>query len=137
VVPEGFERTVAVLTPEGTAAEPVELDVWYAGTQEQRHRGLTGVTGLDGADGMLFVFDSAGDHRFYMWQTPLPLDIHFFDERTHLVASERMTPCLDGASSACPRYSAETDVRIALEVPAGSLDEQHLDGSWTISFEPP
>jgi uncharacterized membrane protein (UPF0127 family) len=137
IVPSGFERTTVVLTSRDATADPVELDVWYAGTQELRHRGLTGVTDLGGADGMLFAFESVADHRFYMWRTPMALDIHFFDDRAVFVGSERMTPCLDEASSGCARYSAGTDVLTAIEVPAGSLDQHHLNGSWTIGFEPP
>ena len=40
---------------------------------------------------MLFVFESEGRHRFYMWQTPMPLDIAFFAADGTLVGSAAMT----------------------------------------------
>ena len=66
----------------------VGLDVWFAGEPAQWHQGLQAVTDLGGADGMLFVFDSAAEHRFYMWQTPMPLDIYFFDAERHFVDAD-------------------------------------------------
>jgi len=138
VVPEGFDRTTARLRrPGASVADVVELDVWFAGEQDQRRHGLTEVTDLDGADGMLFAFDAPAEYRFYMWQTPLPLDIYFFAEDGHVVASESMEPCLGGSSARCARYSPGVPFLLALEVPAGSLDSLAIDETWTISFDAP
>jgi uncharacterized membrane protein (UPF0127 family) len=138
VVPEGFDRTIAHLRSPGEGAtNVVELDVWFAGEPEQWHQGLTAVTDLDGADGMLFAFDTPAEYRFYMWQTPLPLDIYFFAEDGHVVGSDSMEPCLRGSSSRCARYSPGVPFLIALEVPSGSLDSLAIDETWTISFDAP
>jgi uncharacterized membrane protein (UPF0127 family) len=137
VVPEGFDRTVARLASAGIDGVVVDLDVWFADEPAQRHEGLTDVTDLGGADGMLFAFDAAGEHRFYMWQTPMPLDIYFFDEEQRFVSSETMEPCREQSSAACDRYSPDVPFLLAVEVPAGSLDELDIDGAWTISFVPP
>ena len=137
VVPEGFARTIAQLRPSGAAADVVELDVWFAGDQDQRHRGLSAVTQLDGADGMVFAFDTPAEYRFYMWQTPLPLDIYFFAEDGHVVGSDSMEPCLRGSSARCARYSPGVPFLVALEVPSGSLDSLAIDETWTISFDAP
>jgi len=138
VVPEGFDRTIAQLRPpREDATDVVELDVWFAGEPEQWHQGLTAVTDLDGADGMLFAFDTAAEYRFYMWQTPLPLDIYFFADDGHVVASDSMEPCLRGSSARCERYSPGVPFLVALEVPSGSLDSLAIDETWTISFDAP
>ncbi len=41
---------------------------------------------------MLFEFDSEGAYRFYMWQTPMPLDIYFFDAGGGFVGMSEMDP---------------------------------------------
>jgi uncharacterized membrane protein (UPF0127 family) len=138
VVPEGFDRTVARL--ETAAADDdsvVELDVWFAGEPAQRQQGLMTVTDLGGADGMLFAFDAPARYRFYMWQTPMPLDIYFFDADGQLVGYDAMEPCLDGSAAACERYSPDTPFLLALEVSPGSLDAFAIDDTWTLSFEMP
>jgi uncharacterized membrane protein (UPF0127 family) len=138
VVPEGFGRTVAQLRPvDAGAADVVELDVWFAGDQDEWSQGLTAVTDLDGADGMLFAFDVPAEYRFYMWQTPLPLDIYFFAADGHVVGSESMEPCPGGSSARCARYSPGVPFLLALEVPSGSLDSLAIDETWTISFDAP
>ena len=138
VVPDGFDRTAAALQPAGAeAVDVVDLDVWFAGDQGERHQGLTAVTDLGGADGMLFVFDAPAEYRFYMWQTPLPLDIFFFGADGHFIGSEAMEPCLDDSSTRCERFSPGAPFLLALEVPQGSLDALTIDETWTISFEPP
>jgi hypothetical protein len=137
VVPEGFDRTVASLASTGADDGAVDLDVWFADAPGQRHQGLTAVTDLGGADGMLFAFDAAREYRFYMWQTPMPLDIYFFDSERRFVGSETMEPCRERSSAACDRYSPGVPFLLALEVPVGSLDELGIDETWTLSFTPP
>ena len=138
VVPEGFDRTNAQLWPPGASeADVVELDVWFAGEPDEWRQGLTAVTGLDGADGMLFAFDTAAEYRFYMWQTPMPLDIYFFSQDGHVVAADSMEPCLRGPSSRCARYSPGVPFLLALEVPSGSLDSLAIDETWTVRFDAP
>jgi uncharacterized membrane protein (UPF0127 family) len=137
VVPDGFDRTVARLASTGTDDVAVDLDVWIAGEPAQWHQGLTAVTDLGGADGMLFDFGAAGEHRFYMWQTPMPLDIYFFDAERRFVSFDAMEPCRERSSAACDRYSPGVPILLALEVPAGSLDELGIDETWTLSFTSP
>ena len=66
---------------------------------------------------MLFVFDSEGVARFYMWQTPMPLDIAFLDADGRFVDSAEMEPCLEPSSALvralCPR-------RAVLDGPRGA-----------------
>lgn len=121
VVPVGFERgPLTVTNADGTVCE---LCVWRAETSEERGRGLMGVTDLGAADGMAFVYDQPVGNRFWMRDTPMALDIAWFDTAGALVSTAQMEPCLTGPADGCPRYAADDAYVLALEVPAGRLAE--------------
>ncbi len=121
VVPVGFDREgVTITTADGGQQT---ASVWVADSTDERGRGLMEVTDLGGASGMLFVFDTEGVGRFYMWQTPMPLDIAFFAADGTFVGSAEMAPCLEPTAAACERYAPDEPYLLALEVPAGELDD--------------
>ena len=121
VLPTGFDTgQVTVTDAEG---ENRIVPVWVADTSEERARGLMGVTDLGDAEGMLFVFEDEAVHRFYMWQTPMPLDIAFIAADGSVVGTAAMEPCLAPAADVCERYAPEEPFLMALEVPAGELDD--------------
>ena len=121
VVPVGFDLDEVTITT--TDGEARTLSVWIAESAEDRGRGLMEVTDLGDADGMLFVFESEGLHRFYMWQTPMPLDIAFLAGDGTFVARAAMEPCLEPSAASCARYAPNVPYLLALEVPAGTLDD--------------
>ncbi len=121
VVPVGFDLDEVTITTAGGADLPVQA--WIADSTEERARGLMEVTDLGGADGMLFVFDDAAVRRFYMWQTPMPLEIAFFAADGTFVDSAAMEPCLEPSAGECARYAPDEPFQFALEVPAGVLDD--------------
>ncbi len=121
VVPLGFDLGEVTITTAGGEDQPVQ--VWIADSTEERARGLMEVTDLGDADGMLFVFDDPSVHRFYMWQTPMPLDIAFFAADGTFIGSAAMDPCLEPSADVCVRYDADEPFQFALEVPAGGLDD--------------
>jgi uncharacterized membrane protein (UPF0127 family) len=121
IAPVGFELADVLLT--GADGEQHDVAVWVADTAEERRRGLMGVTDLGDAVGMLFVFATEGHPRFYMWQTPMPLDIAFFAADGTFVDSASMHPCLQPPSDACPRYAPAEPAMLALELPSGGLSE--------------
>ena len=82
-----------------------------------------GVTDLGAADGMVFVYDAARTNQFWMRDTPMPLDIAWFDDAGGFVSSATMTPCLTGPDADCARYGAAAAYTAAIEVPAGGLAE--------------
>jgi uncharacterized membrane protein (UPF0127 family) len=125
VEPVGFDLGAATI--ETAAGDVLELTLWVADTADERHRGLTGVTNLGAAAGMLFLFDVEGTPRFHMSQTPMPLDIAFFNANGDFVSGAAMDPCLDQASSRCERYSPDAPVQAAIELPRGSLNVLGID----------
>jgi uncharacterized membrane protein (UPF0127 family) len=125
VQPDGFELVAARVTaPDG---EVCELCLWSAVTADQRRRGLMFVTDLGPADGMAFRYPEPHTGRFWMKNTILPLSIAFFAPDGARLGAFDMEPC---AADPCLRYGTPEDFLVAVEVPAGRLDELGLvDGS--------
>ncbi len=103
VQPEGFTTVTARVT--AADGEVCEVCLWLADSDEERGRGLMGVTDLGDAAGMAFVFDPATTGSFYMFQTPTPLSIAWFGEDGAWVGAADMEPCLDATSERCALYS--------------------------------
>ena len=120
-MPAGFRLDEVTIT--SADGEDSTVAVWIADSSEQRRRGLMEVTDLGEAEGMLFVFESEALHRFYMWRTPMPLDIAFLDADGPFVGSASMEPCLQPTPEGCRRYAPDVPFLMALEVPAGTLDD--------------
>jgi uncharacterized membrane protein (UPF0127 family) len=66
------------------------------------------------------VYKSDTSARFTMANTPLPLDISFFDADGKPVDQKRMTPCLSGSDATCPVYASARRFRYAVERAAGA-----------------
>lgn len=94
---------------------PHAFQVELATTPPQRERGLMGRKQLAANGGMLFVFESAGRHCFWMRNTPLPLSIAFVDAGGRIVSLADMQP--HSETLHCP----PADIRFALEVAQGEF----------------
>lgn len=92
--------------------------VAVASTNSQQSKGLSGVTSLDGIDGMLFEFPDATNVRFWMKDTLIPLDVAFFDVSGVLIEVIGMDPCTEDP---CPTYGPSQLYRWAVEAPAGGF----------------
>ncbi len=62
-------------------APAAKLRVQIAHTEEQRERGLMGVTHLARHTGMVFVFDADAKVAFWMKDTLIPLDMVFISDQ--------------------------------------------------------
>lgn len=71
---------------------PQRLTVEIAATEAERSRGLSSRDSLAEDAGMLFVFEEAGDHRFWTVDTTIPLSIAFLDADGIVLNVEPMEP---------------------------------------------
>lgn len=76
-------KTISVDTPAGA----VSLKVEVADTHHERVQGLMHRQSLNEGQGMLFIFPDEAERRFWMKNTPLSLDILFFDAEGEWVNS--------------------------------------------------
>jgi hypothetical protein len=105
---------------DGPATLPLRIgqqlfQVEVAATPRERGRGLMQRKQLAANGGMLFVFEQAAPHCFWMHNTPLPLSIAFIDSQGRIVNLDDMQPRSDAL------HCAETNVRYALEVAQGGF----------------
>lgn len=107
-----------------TFAGGASLDVRIADDDEERQRGLMGVTSLAADEGMAFEFSEPTDSSFWMRNTLIPLSIAFIGEDDRVVTVLEMEPC---AAEPCPTYSPAGPYVLAVEANAGWFDEHGID----------
>ena len=69
-----------------------EYRVKEARTEEQKKKGLQGVTDLPENEGMLFYFDSPEEVSMWMKGVDIPLDIIFFNEDQEVISVHKGKP---------------------------------------------
>ncbi|HWP67156.1 MAG TPA: DUF192 domain-containing protein [Candidatus Limnocylindria bacterium] len=107
------------------AAGPVSVRLEVARTEAARTKGLMYRRSLADGDGMLFVFDEARDHSFWMKNTFIPLDMIFIGEDLRVVGVHaRAEP------QSTQSISVGAPSRYVLEVPGGWA-ERHGVGRGT------
>lgn len=85
-----------------------------AATDLEKARGLMGVTRLEEAEGMVFMYDAESQMRFWMKDTPLDLDIAFVARDGTVLEVRTMT-----AGDTETTSSQSDQVRFAVEMRAG------------------
>jgi uncharacterized membrane protein (UPF0127 family) len=101
-----------------------------AARPEQRQIGLMHRKQMPTNDGMLFVFESAEMHCFWMRNTLIPLSIAFLAEDGSIVNIADMKPMDE--TSHCPAKA----VRFALEMNVGWFERRGLKAGSKLSGEP-
>lgn len=91
-------------------------------TPDARARGLMERRSLPENHGMLFVFERMGRHTFWMKNTPLFLDIIFFDETFRVVGIIENAEPFSLAS-----LTIVSEAKYALEVVAGSVKKHGIN----------
>ncbi len=109
----------------GTAAVRVEV----ARTEAQRERGLMDRAKLDPDAGMIFVFEGAARHGFWMKDTLIPLDMLFIGEDGRVAAVvERQPLTLESTDGG-------VDSRYVLEVNGGWATSHGVKVGDRVRFE--
>ena len=121
VLPQGVGSVTARVTSRD--GEVCEVCLWLADDDVSRRRGLMGVTDLGDGVGMAFRWEQPRTGNFFMFQTPTPLSIAWFDAAGSHVGQADMEPCLSQSSARCERYTADSHYVLAIEMFGGQLDE--------------
>lgn len=108
---------VEVVHP-GTGAVLLAVEAELALTPESRTRGLMERHQLARNHGMLFSFDQPQPLHFWMFNTLIPLDIIFADDRRRITTIHAsVPPC--SPPRRCPTYASEGPAQFVLEVNGG------------------
>lgn len=94
-----------------------EYNVTCARTEEERIKGLQGVTELKDDEGMLFFFEEPQTVGFWMKDTKVPLDIIFINEDMEVISVYHGEPENENIAE-------EDNVKFVLEVNQGSGIEE-------------
>jgi uncharacterized membrane protein (UPF0127 family) len=93
----------------------IKLVADVAATNEQRTRGLSVKDSLPENQAMLFVFDSAHEHSFWMKDMKFPIDIIWLDSNKNVVHIEHnLQPC--SLEAFCPTYKPDNNNNKSLYV---------------------
>ena len=117
---QGSPRWAVAVLPSGH-----EFSLEIAATPEERARGYMFREAVAPREGMLFVFEEAGGHGFWMKNCRTSLDIVWLDAQWRVVdLAENLPPCPpDGA---CPTHEPEVPARYVLEFAAGTARAEKL-----------
>jgi uncharacterized protein len=110
-------RVEVVRPAPGTVLLTVEAEL--ATIVETRTRGLMERHSLPANQGMLFIFEAPQALSFWMFNTLIPLDIIFADERRRIIAIHGSVPPCQPPRR-CPTYSSNGPAQFVLEVNGGT-----------------
>jgi uncharacterized membrane protein (UPF0127 family) len=111
-------RTRVEVVRPGTGTVLLTVDAEVATTVETRMRGLMERASLPADQGMLFIFEEPQPLSFWMFNTLIPLDILFIDERRRITSMHAgVPPCQPPRR--CPTYTSDGPAQFVLEVNAG------------------
>lgn len=121
--PQSFEKTAICL---GQLEQPLTVEL--ADTTAQHARGLMGREQLGDYEGMLFRYPQvrSGSSGFWMYQTLIPLDIAYLNERGEIVKTFTMLPCGSDDPNQCRSYAPGKNYQYALEMNAGFFAEYDI-----------
>ena len=111
-----------------------EFNVDIADTALTRQRGLSGREHLADGEGMLFIFERPGLHRFWMKDMLIPIDIIWISDGK-VVGFEKNVEPEPGVSTLNLRtYSSPQPVEVVLEVAAGTVDRLEIKNGDSVSI---
>lgn len=106
------------------------INVEIVDTESLRMQGLSGRTHLDQNTGMLFIFEKAGDHGFWMKDMNFAIDIAWLDENKKIAHIES-----EVAPETYPKiFRSPGPSLYVLEVPSGFLAENNVQIGDQVAF---
>jgi len=99
------------------------IEAEIADSLKEREKGLMFRDSLSDNKGMLFIFEQAGVHSFWMKNMRFPIDIIWMDEAGEVVyLSENVLPC----GEKCEVLRPQLNVKQVLEVKAGFVKKHGI-----------
>ena len=126
----GTVSQVTVTYPNGA-----RLLAEVADTPAKRTSGLMFRDRLAPDRGMLFVFEEAGEWRFWMKNTKIALDILWLGPDKRIVYIEGNVPGC--RQDPCPEYKSNKEALYVLELPAGTAKREKLAKGMKLQFKLP
>lgn len=112
------------------ASIKASIAIEIAETPETQMQGFMGRSALDDSSGMLFVFERIEPQKFWMKNTPIPLDIIFIGADGCIVnIVESTTPMSN------QRYRSKGPIKYVVEVRAGFVKRFKIDSSTCIRWQ--
>ena len=127
-------RSISSYRQVNVTVNGVELLADIAATDEQRTKGLSVKDALAENQAMLFVFDIAQEHSFWMKDMKFPIDIIWLDSNKTVVHIEHnLPPC--SFDSFCPTYKPDTNALYVLETAAGFAQKHEIVKGTVVEFQ--
>lgn len=120
-IQEDLAQVLPITAEAEIAGQAIQLEV--ARTPEQQAQGLMYRPALPDDRGMLFLFNSPRPVRFWMENTPEPLDMVFLLNGEVKAIAANVPPC---TTRPCPTYGAGTSVNQVIELRSGRAAELGL-----------
>ena len=114
-----------------TASGDVRVAVDIADESAEWAQGLMFRESLAENAGMLFIFPEEAEHRFWMKNTRIPLDMIFISADKRVAAVITAIPCV---SDPCLTYSPQAHARYVVEVNAGFAAQHGIQTGDRVTF---
>lgn len=125
-VPDNSYLMADILNSEGSVAKAKDLKIEIVNTRSSIEHGLSGRASI-GSDGLLFVFNKVGNHRFWMKEMLFDIDIIWLLKGQIVDISKNVPkPVPNTPLEKLPNYSAKSNIDMVLEVNAGQADNWGL-----------
>lgn len=122
------EGELLLVKPQGDTIQ--QLDIEIADNSYEQETGLMYRKEMKEDRGMLFVYDQAAMHNFYMKNTYIPLDIIFFGSDSTAVSYKENAEPLD--ESLIP---SQKPAQFILEINAGLVEKWNIELGDKIDFK--
>lgn len=106
------------------------FDARIASTQVTREKGLGGVTNLSSRQAMIFAFPSDAEWQMWMKDMKVPIDIVWLDKDKTVIHS-----VINVSPDNSAIFSSTSPARYVVELPAGTVDDQHIQAGHTATFD--
>lgn len=110
------------------------LSAKVARTPEEKQVGLSNSTSLNANSGMLFPFESADYHTFWMKNMKFPIDIIFINDGTVVTLYENVQPPSSSEENP-PLYQPTEPADMVLELNAGEARKLNIQKDTKIEIE--